>query len=109
MADRDFDKAIELYKDELSMADIAKELGVNKSAISRWIKNGKRRRLFIVATLFVLIWALHVAYSKRCNIQRNNKFEQLIMQYMYNVDVKQFASQALMRVEIATPIATVIQ
>ena len=41
MATREFDKAIEFYKDDLSMSEIAKELGVNKSTISRWIKSVK--------------------------------------------------------------------
>lgn len=41
VADRDFEKAIEFYKDNLSMSEIAQELGVNKSTISRWIKAAK--------------------------------------------------------------------
>ena len=35
--DRDFEVAIDLHSDGMSMTDIAKEIGVNKSTVSRWI------------------------------------------------------------------------
>lgn len=42
ISDRDLDKALELNKDGLSVTEIAKEVGVNKSTISRWFKKAKQ-------------------------------------------------------------------
>lgn len=42
ISDRDLDKTLELHKDGLSVTEIAKEIGVNKSTISRWLKKAKQ-------------------------------------------------------------------
>lgn len=42
ISDRDLDKVLELNKDGLSVTEIAKEIGVNKSTISRWLKKAKQ-------------------------------------------------------------------
>lgn len=42
ISDRDLDKTLELHKEGLSVTEIAKEIGVNKSTISRWLKKSKQ-------------------------------------------------------------------
>lgn len=52
---------------------------------------------------------LQVALLRECNMQLSDKFVQLIIQQVCNMNIKQLASQVLKRVKIATPIATDMQ